>query len=278
MKSNGGREDTSHCSHCEPYQLKALNGLELAIENYGVRANQAYSDKQDTAASAYKRRREALKLFREDILRELVDAGCVDRVETHEIYDHRYYYLYVENFGYHTLANAWEEPPLDAPDTPSKTFDSYSVDDEKRPESLSEEEALRCLTKKYQSPNNYIGYPFVMDSENQRFVGWTPLPGVVEEGDKVDERLRGIDDPKYMFEVGDTFKTEKGNCEILDRYFAWLSDPRIDALRKMEAYDIRLEGHIKKTVSRQRILKEWGIQAPDDVSDEESPTGPSNKI
>jgi hypothetical protein len=263
MSPDQSGQDSSHCSNCTYEQLEALYQLNVEAKRYAESADDAYNTGRKTSARVYSQRKKALYSLKEVVLEELVDAGCIDAARTHEINGEKYYCLYVGEFSFHTPVDEWDVSPLDAPDSASKTLDSFNADPEAREDSLSEREALSRLTSQFESPNKHIESPFVERGYSAEFVGWSSLPGAIKEGDKVDERFKHDHRRSdFLFEIGDTFKTEKGVCEILDRYHAWLT-PLHDStpILQREAYDVRVDGQRKEAVGQRRILEYWEVLA-----------------
>jgi len=98
---------------------------------------------------------------------------------------------------------------------------------------------------------------------SSKFAGWSDLPGAIEEGDRVDGRFdRKVTDAddEFVFAVGDSFQTREGNCEIVDRYQAWLPPLRDRSpIMAHTVYDVELAGEEHETVRQKRIVDEWHI-------------------
>lgn len=263
MSESGSEHGSSHCSRCDFEQLVALYQLNVEAKRYADAAEDAYGTGLEANARLYSLRKKALYGLKRAILGTLVEGGCVDAVRCHEIDGKPYYCLYVGEFSFHTPTDEWNEPPLDAPRSSSKTLDSFDTNPDNRPDRLSEKEALRRLTRQFETPNNYIPAPFVDRGYGGEFAGWSQLPGAIEEGDRVDGRFdREIHNPfdQFLFAVGDTFRTRKGECRILDRYQAWLT-PWLDRspLMPRPVYDVDLAGEERETVRQRRLVDDWHI-------------------
>lgn len=265
MGEIGDKQGSSHCSRCDFEQLEALYQLNIEVKRYAESAEESYSAGRKANARLYSQRKKALYGLKRTILRELVHKACVDAVRTHEIDETAYYCLYVGEFSFHTPTDEWDEPPLDAPTTPSKSLDSFDADPDSRPDHLSEMEALKRLSEQFATPNDYIEIPFIDREYRSEFTGWTSLPGAIEEGDRVDGRFaRDVKNPfdEFLFAVGDIFQTGDGKCEIVDRYQAWLT-PWLDRspIMPRTVYDVELDGEVYETVRQRRIVDDWYILA-----------------
>ncbi|MFB6197693.1 MAG: hypothetical protein ABEI52_05410 [Halobacteriaceae archaeon] len=265
MSDIGHDQESPHCSRCEFEQLEALYQLNVNAKQYAESAENAYNSGMKGSARLQSLRKRALYGLKREILGELVAGGCVDAIRCHEIDGRAYYCFYVGEFSYHSPTDEWDEPPLGAPKTPSKTLDSFDTDPGDRADHLSERAALKRLADRFETPNAHLPAPFVHRDYTSEFAGWSYLPGAIEEGDRVDGRFdREINDPydEFLFEVGDTFQTRKGKCEILDRYQAWLS-PWLDRspILPRTAYDVELAGEVRETVRQRRLVDDWHILA-----------------
>lgn len=252
-----------HCSRCEYERLSALYQLNVEAKRYAESAEEAYTTGLKAYARLYSLRKKALYGLKRAILGEFVQEGCVDAVRTHEIDGKAYYCLYVGDFSFHTPTDEWEQPPLDAQTDPPKSLDSFDANPGNRTDLLSEKEALERLTGQFETPNNYLESPFVEHGFSWEFAGWSYLPGTIEEGDKVEGRFKhDFARSDFLFNVGDTFRTKVGECEILERYSAWLT-PLWDRspLFPREAYDVRLNGEVKESIRQRRIVDDWYILA-----------------
>jgi hypothetical protein len=255
----------SHCSQCSFKQLDALYQLNIEAKRYAESAEKAYSTGLKVNARFYSLRKKALYSLKQSILEVLVKDGCADTVRCHEIDGKEYYCVYIGEFSFHSPTDEWDEPPLDAPTSPTKTLESFDRNLDNHTDRLSEKEALKRLTSLFETPNNHLPVPFVERGYRSEFVGWTSLPGAIEEGDKVDGRFdRDISSPydEFLFAVGDRFGTKKGECRILDRYRAWLT-PYLDRspLLPQPAYDVELADEVWETVRQRRIVDDWSILA-----------------
>lgn len=265
MADGDAKQVFSHCSQCDFELLVALYQLNVEAKQYAESAEDAYNGGLKASARLYSLRKKALYSLKRAILGELVEEGCVDAVRCHEINGKSYYCLYVGEFSFHTPIGEWDEPPLDAPTSPSKSLNSFDGDPDNRPDHLSEREALKRLTEQFETPNNHLQTPFVDRDYGAKFAGWSSLPGAIEEGDRVDGRFdREIHNPsdEFLFEVGDTFQTQKGKCNIIDRYQAWLT-PWLDRspIMPRTVYDVELAGEIHETIRQRRLVDDWYILA-----------------
>ena len=256
-------QESSHCSRCDFEQLVSLYQLNVEAKRYANSAEDAYTAGFKADARFFSLRKKALYGLKRAILEELVEEGCVDTIRCHKISGKSYYCLYVGEFSYHTPIDEWDDPPLDAPTSPSKSLDSFDADPNNRTDHLSEKEALERLTEQFETPNNHLPAVFVDRGYRSEFAGWSNLPGAIEEGDRVDGRFgRKIDylSDAFLFAVGDTFQTQEGECQILDRYQAWLT-PWLDRspLIPRTVYDVELDGDVRNTVRQQRIVDDWRI-------------------
>lgn len=178
-------QDVSHCSRCDFEQLQALYQLNVEAKRYSKSAEDAYVTGLKSTARLYSLRKRALYGLKQAILGELVEEGCVDTVDCHEIDDRLYYCLYVCDFSFHSPIDEWDEPSLDAPTSPSKSLESFDADPDNRTDYYSEEEALKRLTEQFETPNNYLPVSFVDRRFRSEFAGWSQLPGAIEEDDRV---------------------------------------------------------------------------------------------
>lgn len=263
MSENGSEQESSHCSRCDFEQLEALYQLNVEAKRYADAAEDAYTHGLKANARLYSLRKKALYGLKRAILGTFVEEDCVDAVRCHEIDRKTYYCLYIGEFSYHTPTDEWSEPPLDAPTASSKTIDSFDANPDNRTDHLSENEALQRLTERFETPNNHLPAPFVDREYGAEFAGWSTLPGAIEEGDRVDGRFdREINNPydEFLFAVGDTFQTGKGECRIQDRYQAWLT-PWLDRspIMPRTVYDVELQGEVRETVRQRRLVDDWQI-------------------
>lgn len=122
---------------------------------------------------------------------------------------------------------------------------------------MREREALKRLTETFESPNYHIESPFTDNNYGTTFVGWSYLPGSLEEGDRIPDRNlhdhNGEDD--FGLEIVEIFQTRKGQCEIVDRYHVYLS-PLQDCSQVLQrpVYDVLLDDELKETVRQRRII------------------------
>lgn len=257
-----------HCSRCEFEQLKALYHLNTAAKKYAESAEEAYNTGWKEQARRRSQRKKALYSLKRAILGEFVENGCVDDIRTHEIDGRTYYCVYVGEFSYHTPISEWEEPPLDAPES-AVELEGFDANPSNRSEDMSEQEALKRLSDRFESPNYHLESPFTDSNYGASFVGWSYLPGALEEGDRVpDHHLfdhNGEGD--FLFEVGDTFQTGEGECEIISRYHAYLT-PTYDRspLLQRPAYDVLLAGEKHESITERRMTDDWNILA-ESISD-----------
>ncbi len=263
----GARDDhdRSHCARCSNEQLEALYHLNVAAKRYAESASEAYERGSKAEARRRSLRKKALYGLKRSILGTYVDAGCADAVRRHEIDGREYYCVYVGEFSFHSPVDEWDEPPTDAPASATKTLESFEADPDAREVTLSETVALERLTERFESPNHFLETPFVDYEYSCEFAGWSDLPGAVDEGDRVDERVNAgvahVAD-SFLFEVGDTFDTRKGSVRILDRYHAWLTPLfRRSPIMPRPAYDLELAGEVRESVAQKQLVDEWHILA-----------------
>jgi hypothetical protein len=248
---------------CEFGVLKALYHLNTVAKEYAESAENAYNSGFKREARIHSQRKKALYGLKSEILSELIERGCVDAVQLHEIDEREYYCVYVGEFSFHTPTSEWNTPPRDAPESATE-LDSFDANPNARSTDMSEQEALKQLTEIFESPNYHIESPFTDDNYGARFVGWSSLPGALEEGDRVPERYlhdhNGEDD--FGLEVGDIFQTSEGECEIKDKYHAYLS-PLWDRSPVVQrpVYDVLLDGEQRETVRQHRIIDDWWMLA-----------------
>ncbi len=252
-----------HCSQCTDQQLTALYHLNIMAKQYADAANSAYNAGAKRSARIHSQRKKALYSLKRSILEVFIDNGCADKIRTHDIDGRTYYCVYVDDFSFHTPASEWDTPPPGAPTT-TTTLTDFDADPSTRSTNMSEREALTRLTDTFESPNYHLESPFTGDNMGVTFVGWSYLPGALEEGDRVPDRYlydrKGEDD--FLFATGDTFRTSKGKYEILNRYHAYLT-PWLDRapLLQREAYDVLLNGTKKECIRERRIVDDWCILA-----------------
>ncbi len=263
MNRASAESDTTHCSRCEFENLKALYHLNTVAKEYAESAEKAYNAGLKRRARIHSQRKKALYGLKRVILGDLIEHGCVDDIRKHKIDGRTYYCVYVGEFSFHTPSSEWDDPPRGAPES-ATTLDSFDADPSNRSHDMREREALEQLTEAFESPNNYIESPFTDDSYGATFVGWSYLPGSLEEGDRVPDRLlydhNGEED--FGLESGDTFQTHKGQCEIVDRYHAYLSPLRDRSpVLQRPAYDVLLDGELQETVRQRRIVDDWWMLA-----------------
>lgn len=254
--------ETQHCSKCADQVLRALYQLNVEAKKRAEAAEQAYSNGWKKRAWVESQRKKALYSLKRSILGEFVEASCVGEIQLHEIEDRSYYCIYVGDFSFHTPISEWDDPSFEVTD--SKTLDSFDADSKSRSDHMDEREALERLTDQFESPNHHLESPFTHRDFRSSFIGWSYLPGVLKEGDRVPDRYLDDSNQKesFMFEIGDTFQTSKGMCEIVDRYHAYLP-PLFDRspLLKREAYDVLLDGEMNECINVRRIIDEWRILA-----------------
>lgn len=270
MDEVGDDRTPSHCWRCSFEQLEALYQLNVEAKRYAEAAEDAYTSELTANARLYSLQKKALYGLKRAILGTLVEHECADAVRRHEIDGKEYYCIYVGAFSFHSPVDEWDELPMDAPPSATKTLDSFETDPDTRTEHLSEKEALQRLTDRFETPNNYLPTPFVERGYGSEFAGWSQLPGSLEEGDRVDGRFdRGITNPydEFLFAVGDTFHTQQGECKIVDRYQAWLT-PYLDRspIMPRTVYDVELDGERRETVRQRRLVDDWLILA-DSIQD-----------
>jgi len=248
--------------------LKALYHLNTVAKEYAESAEKAYNAGLKRKARIHSQRKKALYGLKRVILGELIENDCVDNIRTHKIDGRTYYCVYVGEFSFHTPISEWDDPPQDAPESATE-LDSFDSDPSNRSDDMREREALERLTETFESPNYHVESPFTDDNYGVTFVGWSYLPGSLEEGDRVpDHRLYDHNgEGDFIFEVGDAFQTGEGRCEIVDRYHAYLT-PWMDRspLLQRSAYDVLLDGERTECIRDRRIVDDWFILA-DSIAD-----------
>lgn len=249
---------TQHCSKCTTDVLKALYQLNVEAKHYSEEAEDAYTSGWKEQARIHSQKKKALYSLKRYILGGFVEAGCIDEIQQHDINGREYYCFYVGDFSFHTPLSEWDDPSFNI--TSVDTLDSFTADSDSRDDYMSERDALQYLSEEFESPNNHIESPFTHSDYGSRFVGWSYLPGSLEEGDRVpDEHLNdrnGEDD--FGLAVGDAFQTSKGYCEVIDRYHAYLPPLRSRSPTLQRAvYDVVLDGEKKEAVRQRRIVDDW---------------------
>ncbi|MFB6220906.1 MAG: hypothetical protein ABEH90_05645 [Halolamina sp.] len=243
--------------------MKALYNLNTVAKEHAESAEKAYNAGLKRKARIHSQRKKALYGFKRVILGEFVDNDCVDSIRLHKIDGRTYYCIYVDEFSFHTPTSEWDDSPRDAPESATE-LDSFDADPSNRSDDMREREALERLTEAFESPNHHIESPFTDDNHGATFVGWSYLPGSLDEGDRVsDRRLHDHNgEGDFGFEIGDTFQTRKGQCEIEDRYHAYLSPLRDRSpVLQRPVYDVLLDGERQETVRQRRIIDDWWILA-----------------
>lgn len=263
MKQTVDNSRSTHCLKCRFENLKALYCLNILAKEYAESASNSYNSGLKRKARIHSQRKKALYSLKRYILGKFIENDCVKDIRTHEIGGRTYYCVYVGEFSYHTPVSEWETPPEDAPES-AVELESFDADPNSRTRDINEREALKLLSDEFESPNYYIESPFTDDGYGGSFIGWSYLPGSLEEGDKVPDRHlydhNGEND--FIFNVRDTFQTSEGECEIVDRYHAYLT-PIYDRspLLQRPAYDVLLDGEKKECIRDKRITDEWFVLA-----------------
>ena len=253
----------THCSRCDFEVLKALYHLNTVAKEYAGSAEKAYNAGLKRKARIHSQRKKALYSLKRVILGEFIENDCVDDIRTHKIDGGTYYCIYVGEFSFHTPTSEWDDLPRDAPESATK-LDSFDADPSNHPDDTREREALERLTETFESPNYHVESPFTDDNYGATFVGWSYLPGSLEEGDRVPDRYihdhHGEGD--FGLEVGDTFQTRKGQCEIVNRYHAYLSPLRDRSpVLQRPVYNLLLNGELQESVRQRRIIDDWWMLA-----------------
>ncbi|CDK38162.1 hypothetical protein [Halorubrum sp. AJ67] len=263
MDHTGNENGDPHCSKCDSERLKALYHLNILAKKYAESAEESYNRGLKEGARVDSQRKKALYSLKQSILAEFVDSGCVDEIRTHEIDGRVYYCFYVGDFSYHSPVSEWDEPLEEAPES-AVQLESFDANPSNRSERVAEREVLEQLTEWFESPNYHIESPFTDSGFGGRFVGWSGLPGTLQEGDRVPDRYLDDhhNDRDYLFEVGDSFQTSEGECEIIDRYYAYLT-PLYDRspLYQQQAYDVLLDGDRREGIRQREIVDGWNILA-----------------
>ena len=257
------KDDGPHCSKCGFEHLKALYHLNILAKEYAESAENSYNRGLKESARVDSQRKKALYGLKQSILAEFVGKGCVDEIQTHEIHGRVYYCFYIGDFSFHSPVSEWDEPLEEAPES-AVQLESFDADPSNRSGSVAERDVLEQLTEWFESPNYHIESPFTDSGLGARFVGWSGLPGVLEEGDRVPERYlydhhNGKD---FLFKSGDSFRTSEGVCEIVNRFYAYLT-PLYDRspLLQRQAYDVLFDGELREGVRERRIVDDWCILA-----------------
>jgi hypothetical protein len=256
-------EQHSHCSQCSLDILQALQSANTLAKQYAESSQEAYNSGLKQKARIHSQRKDALYDLKQAVLRRFVTEGCFDTIRTHKINGREYYCVYVGEFSFHTPAKEWDSPPEDAPESATRLSD-FDSDPDNRPMEMDEQEALRLLANEFESPNYHIKAPFTRDNYGSRFVGWSYLPGSLEEGDKVPDQhlLEQNKKKEFLFNIGDMFQTKKGACEVTGRYYAYLT-PRLDRspLLQRKAYDVIIDGDHRDCVRERQIIDGWNVIA-----------------
>lgn len=263
MERASDKSRDTHCSKCEFGNLNALYHLNTVAKEYAEAAEEAYNTGLKREARIHSQRKKALYGLKRAILGEFIENGCVDEIRTHKIDGRTYYCVYVGEFSFHTPTSEWDNSPEGAPESVTE-LDSFDADPSNRSTEKSEQEALDRLTGSFESPNYHIESPFTDDNYGATFVGWSYLPGSLREGDRVPDRYLHDHNGKNDFglEIGDTFQTREGQCEIVDRYHAYL--PPVDDSSPVyphPVYDVLLDDELKETVRVDRIINRWQMLA-----------------
>lgn len=268
MSQTPDESRNTHCSRCKFTNLKALHHLNKVAKEHAESAEEAYNARWKREARIHSQRKKALYNLKRVILGEFVENGCVDNIRMHEIDGRTYYCLYVGEFSFHSPISEWDESLKGAPESATE-LDSFDSDPSNRADDMPTRKALKHLTEAFESPNYHIESPFADNNYGGTFVGWSYLPGSLEEGDRVpDNQLHDHNgEGDFIFEVGDTFQTGEGRCEIVDRYHAYLT-PWMDRspLLQRPAYDVLLDGERKECIRERRIVDGWFILA-DSIAD-----------
>jgi hypothetical protein len=251
-----------HCENCGRGKLEALYSLNILAKEYAESASESYNNGFKQRAHIHSERKDALYSLKDSILKQFVAKGCVDTIAQHQIDEREYYCLYIGEFSFHSPVTHWDDPIEEASGSVTE-LDDFTADPATRSSELEEKDTLVRLSGAFESPNHHLQSAFTND-EYPRFIGWSYLPGAVEEGDKVPDHFlhdhNGEGD--FIFEIGDRFQTGKGRCEIVDRYHAYLT-PLYDRspLLQQPAYDILVNGERKKCVTSRELTDEWHIIA-----------------
>lgn len=155
----------------------------------------------------------------------------------------------MDGFSFHSPLDQWDERslPVDE-DSESTKLDDFDPNPQEREDEMSEREALETLTA-YESANYHLEQVFADDS----FAGWEYLPGVAENGEKVDEKHLTseliIED--FRLDIGDTFidyRRGESPMTITARYYTWWGHYQI------ATYDVRCEETGKKITKTEAEL------------------------
>jgi hypothetical protein len=247
--------------------LQAVIRLDTEIDNYTQYKEEASNKLWQTGLKKHTQRAHALERLREVVLEEMVKNGDVDAVRVVEIDDKPFYSLSIGTHTFHTPIETFDGPiPEKEPPSEHVSEEILGADPSV---DMTEEEALKFLSTQFESPNYYINDPFGDPDQDNPFVGWSYLPGAVKWGDEVPdwllEKHSGLEE--FIFDVGDIFETVKGECEIMNRYYAYFTPwMRQSPIKPIPVYDVWREGEKEEAVRAGCIIDDWCIIA-DSISD-----------
>lgn len=251
----------------KPDLLQALSRLDTELSKYARYKQEATDKLWQTGVKKYTQRTQALEQLRQTILNGLVEEEYVDAVRIVEVANTPFYCLSIGSYLFFTPVDEWDDQisengVVDGQSSNGVSGVNSSID-------MTEREALELLSTWFESPNYYIDDPFGDAQQDDPFVGWSYLPGAVEWGDKVPEWLleKHNELDEFIFEVGDVFQTVKGECEIMNRYYAYFTPWMRDSpIKPLPVYDVWLEGEKLEAVRAGCIIDDWCIVA-ESVSD-----------
>lgn len=261
--------------------LEALFVINKRAKQYAQQATEAYERGYGGLAKTDSLRKEALYALKSHVLARLYLRGDVKEIQLHHIDDRKYYCFSIKEYKFHTPIDEFERtvqeiksdteqsvaqqelPEIAQEVTETKQIDDFTPSEQIPEEMMPEHDALKHLSTEFVSPNTFI-YPF----NDGRPVGWSYLPGYIEEGTTIPEPdFKTEHDGNFLLEPGDTINTiEHDKIVILDRYGKWISQRFYrDPILPRPVYDVRINasGKQKSGVREERILHEWRIHVED---------------
>lgn len=233
------RQDTNLGTKWPPIRhVQALHQLNIEAKRYRKEADRAYERGSGRRPKVYSLRKQALYNLKDEILHRWVEQtpDSIDSIEKHTIDNRVYLCFYVDEFSFHSPLDHWDEQslPVDKNDESTELAD-FDSNPQEREDLMSEREALETLTA-YESANYHLEQVFVDDS----FAGWEYLPGVAENGERVDEKhlTSELMVEDFQFDVGDTFihyRHSDSPMTVTAKYYTWWRP------FQMATYDVRCE-------------------------------------
>jgi len=254
--SNYAEKENSN-DHLPSEHVQALYQLNIEAKRYRKKADRAYEHGSGRYAKVCSLRKQALYNLKDEILHRWAEQtpDSIDSIEKHTIDDREYLCFYVDEFSFHSPLDHWEEQslPVDK-DSESTKLDDFNSDPQEREDLMSEREALETLTA-YESANYRLEQVFVDDS----FAGWEYLPGVAENGERVDEKhlTSELMVEDFQFDVGDTFihyRYSDSPITVTAKYYTWWRP------FQMATYDARCE-------ETGEVITEIEAELPRDVTE-----------